>query len=114
MVLTMRIILFWIISVPLIALSLWIITGNLWITFGGLFKKRKSFESLVPFIGGVAGMIGLIFLPVKDVRQFWWLPLLVDLGSGLLLVCVAIDQIQKAVHKNRKKNKTRPYARKQL
>jgi hypothetical protein len=88
-------ILLWIVSVILIGLSLWVILGNLWTTIGGLFKKRKSFESYVPLIGGVAGMVGMLFLPVPGMRRFWWVPLVVDLGCGPMLLAAAIDQVKK-------------------
>jgi hypothetical protein len=88
-------IMLWIVSVILIGLSLWVVLGNLWIAFGGLFKKRKSFESYVPLIGGVVGMVGMLFLPVPGMRRFWWVPLVVDLGCGPMLLAAVIDQIKK-------------------
>jgi len=76
----------WIISIVLLLLSLWAIAGNLWITFGALFKKLKKFESLIPLIGGISGMIGVLVLPVPGAWRFSWLPLIVDLGCLPLLV----------------------------
>ena len=92
----------WTISVLLLAFSLWAIVGNLWITFGGLVKKRKKFESLIPFVGGLIGMVGVLLLPVSGVRHFWWVPLLVDLGCGPLLAAVVVEQIRKAIRPGNK------------
>jgi len=89
----------WIIATILIALSLWIVVGNLWITFGGLFIKRKKWESLLPFVGGVVGAVGLLVLPVSHARHFWWVPLVIDLGCGPMLVAVLIDQVKKRLHR---------------
>ena len=71
------------------------ITANLWITFGGLFKKRDKFESLIPLVGGIFGAMGLFILPVSHARQFSWLPLVLDIGCGPLLVAALIEQIKK-------------------
>lgn len=82
-------------AMVLIILSLWIIIGNLWIAFGGLFKKRKKFESLLPIVGGCAGVIGLWLLPLAQFHRFWWVPLVVDLGCVPLLISAIVDQLIK-------------------
>jgi hypothetical protein len=86
----------WIIAVVLLTLSLWAVFGNLWIVLAGLLLKKK--ESLLPFFGGVVGAIGLLLLPLKQTRRFWWVPLVIDLGCGPMLVAVLIDQIKKRLH----------------
>lgn len=93
-------ILLWIISVILIGLSLVVTCGNLWIACRGLFKKREKSESLIPFVGGVVGMIGVLLLPVSGARFFWWVPPVADLGCGLMLVGVAIEQVRKMVRRS--------------
>lgn len=82
----------------LILFSALAIAGNLWITFGGLFKKRKSSQSLVPFVGGIAGVIGLLLLPIERPHHFWWVPTAADLGCGPMLLAVLVDQIKKRLH----------------
>ncbi len=88
----------WIIPNVLLAFSLYVICGNLWIAFGGLFKKREKSETLIPFVGGFAGMIGVLILPVNGIRFFWWAPLALDLGCGLMLMGVVIEQLKKKAH----------------
>jgi hypothetical protein len=88
----------WIASGTLILFSLWVITAHFWIALSGLFKKRKSRESLVPFAGGLAGMIGMLVLPVDGVHSFCWIPPVVDLGCVPLFVAVIIDQVRKKSH----------------
>ena len=88
----------WILSVPALAVSISMIAANLWITFGGLFKKREKFQSLIPFVGGIVGAMGLFILPISHARSFWWVPLVIDLGCGPMLVAILIDQIKKKLH----------------
>ena len=84
-----------IVSIVLMSLSLWIVLGNLWITIGGLFKKRKKFESLLPFVGGAVGVIGIWLFPMAQFHHLWWIPMVADLGCVPLLIAVIIDQIKK-------------------
>ncbi len=85
----------WIASGALIFFSGLSIVANLWITFGGLIKRREKFESLVPFIGGVVGVVGVLLLPVEKAHAFWWVPIVADLGCGFLLLGVIIEHIRK-------------------
>lgn len=86
-------IILWILGVVSLALCLWSVLGNLWIVFAGVFLNKK--ESLLPFVGGIAGAIGLLLMPVNHLRRFWWVPLVIDLGCGPMLVAVLIDQVRK-------------------
>lgn len=85
----------YLLSVPLLAVSVGIVFSNLWIVFGGLFKKREKFQSLIPFVGGIVGTIGFLLLPMSQLRHIWWVPLIMDLGCGPMLVAIIIDQIRK-------------------
>ena len=80
-------------------LSLWAILGNLWVAFGGLFKKRKQFQSFVPLIGGILGVVGVMLLPIPRWHIFWWLPLFIDLGCVPLLLAAAIEYLRKKIAK---------------
>lgn len=51
--------------------------------------RRKNY-SMVPFIGGLAGMFGLLLTPASELQRWWWAPLVLDLGSGLLLLGVVV------------------------
>ncbi len=91
----MIVVLRWLVSVILIGLSACIIVANLWIAFGGLFRKRDKFVSYVPLVGGLMGAAGLLLVPLESSVDFWWIPLVVDWGCGPLFIAVAIDQIKK-------------------
>lgn len=87
----------WAISVILLVLSLLVIVANFSIAVRWyVFKKRAS---MIPFFGGIAGMIGLLLLPMSEMRPFWWVPLILDLGCGLLLAGVAVEQFKKMVRR---------------
>jgi hypothetical protein len=88
-------IILWIVSTILVALSFYVIVGNLWITFGGLINKRKKPESLIPWIGGLLGLCGLLVMPLNGASTYLWIPLTADLGCGLLLLVVVFEQIKK-------------------
>jgi len=45
--------------------------------------------SMIPF-GGVAGTLGLLLAPSADLQRWWWVPLVLDLGTGLLLMSLAV------------------------
>jgi hypothetical protein len=85
----------WAIAIVLLVFSAIAIVGNLWIALGGLVRKRKKFESLGPFAGGIAGTIGLLLLPIARAHAFWWVPLVADLGCGPLLLAVVVEQMKK-------------------
>jgi len=69
----------------------WLLPGAMILLFGLIalghsfcllryFLRRKPF-SVVPFIGGILGAIGLAMAPEPSLNRFWWIPLLVDYGS---------------------------------
>jgi hypothetical protein len=89
----------WAISIIMMMLSVWTIIGNLWIAFGGVVKKRKKFESLIPFVGGIIGAVGIIISPAAQLRFFWWIPLVADLGCLSLLLVVIADQLWKKLRR---------------
>jgi hypothetical protein len=63
------------------------------------FQKRRSFESLVPLVGGVIGLIGLLICPAAQLRPLWWIPLILDFGCLPLLFAVIADQIWKKLRR---------------
>ena len=75
MIETMR----WVISVALLALGLCVLLCNLVIVLRYAVSKKRS--SLVPIVGGVALAVGLLVLPVPAISRFWYLGLVLDLGS---------------------------------
>ena len=89
----------WIISIVIMLVSGLMIIENLWILFSGLFKKRKKFESLIPFVGGIIGTIGIIISPAAQLRHLWWIPLVADLGCIPLLLALIVDQLCKKLRR---------------
>jgi hypothetical protein len=60
------------------AFALWIIGLN--------WSSLRSGRSWIPLLGGLAAIAAMFILPFPHLRDYWWIPLLVDWGSapGLL------------------------------
>lgn len=75
----------WILAVPFLFLFLWAATFNLWVVVlicrNAITGERKRAPSLSPFIGGVAGAVGLYLCPVEGASRYAWLALVADVGS---------------------------------
>ena len=56
--------------------------------------------SLVPLVGGLAGVAACFTLPFPALRRWWWTPLIVDLGSAYLVATTLVFYIRQA-HKGR-------------
>lgn len=54
------------------------------------YLTSKRTGSMVPFVGGVAGALGLALSPNVIPSGIWWLPLLVDPGSAPLVVAALV------------------------
>jgi hypothetical protein len=85
----------WVGSVALLAIFFYAAIGQIVGILGA--RRGKSF-SLVPLIGGLAGMCGLLIIPYPPARVYWWLPLLLDIGCLPLLaaasvsICISLGQ----------------------
>ena len=54
----------------------------------GIRHSGDRVPSLGPFLGGIAGIAGLVLLPLgsfSDRLPFLWIPFVLDPGSGLML-----------------------------
>ena len=89
--------LYWILSVGLGVLALYIIIGNLWIAIAWYSLKKRA--SMIPFIGGILGSISFFLLPITAVKSFWWIPLLVDLGCVPLFIGIITEEIKKKLNR---------------
>ena len=52
---------------------------------------------MIPFFGGIAGMIGLLLLPIRSAISFWWIPAIADLGCAPLLLAVIANKLRKKI-----------------
>lgn len=75
----------WILAAPLLFLFLWAAACNLWVIVlicrNAITGERKRVPSFGPFIGGVAGVVGLYLCPVEVVSSYAWFALVADVGS---------------------------------
>ena len=75
----------WILAAPLLSLFLWAALFNLWVVLlicrNLITGERKRVPSFAPFIGGLAGVLGLYLCPLESLSGYEWLPLLLDLST---------------------------------
>jgi hypothetical protein len=61
---------------------------NLIYVYRWRFHEERA--SLILLVGGAAALVGLVALPILKLNQWFWLPLLADIGvpycAGLLLL----------------------------
>ena len=58
---------------------------NLRLIFSAQGDEDRSGGSPVIFVGGIAGALALFVMPIDGVRDWWWLALVVDLGTAPFL-----------------------------
>ena len=44
-------------------------------------RRRPKYESWVPLLGGLLGACAFFTLPIPSLKQWFWLPLVLDWGS---------------------------------
>ena len=71
------IVLSWVAATLFLTLFTVVALGNAWTALRFYFRGRPG--SQVPFVGGLAGTIGLLVLPISAV-SFSWIPLILDVG----------------------------------
>ena len=84
----MEITLRWALGAVLALVFLFVAVGNAWTAMRFLIERKHS--SAVPLIGGLCGVAACYLLPVPVVREWWWLPLLLDYGSVPVFTVSAI------------------------
>ncbi len=58
----------------------------------GVKKARAEGRSvsMIPFVGGVAGAASCIVVPIEAVHPFFWVPILLDIGTGFYLAAAIV------------------------
>ncbi len=67
----------------LLAFSLWAVILNWSIIWLGMARRRRG--SLAPLVGGLVGAVAVRLSPWPQMRPWWWIPLVLDPGSLLML-----------------------------
>ena len=53
--------------------------------------RKPRGHSLLPVVGGLLGACGVVLLPIPGIPKFFWVPLILDLGCGPLLILSAVQ-----------------------
>lgn len=80
----------WGVSVLLLAIATLALVAN-WSLVLAVIVTKRSGVSMLPVVGGVFGMLGLVVLPVKGSAAWAWAPLVLD-PSGIPAIVVALVQ----------------------
>lgn len=79
----------WVFGGLLIFIAIWCTALN-WVVFWRRYVLHQNASSWVPLLGGLAGVGGVILLPVHGLSVYWFVPLLADWGSVPGLIYTAI------------------------
>lgn len=75
----------WVAGAFLLALSALVIILN-WAILAVCIRTRRHISG-IPVVGGLAGILGLLILPVEGAfSRFWWVPPLVGYGFAFSIV----------------------------
>jgi len=64
--------------------------ANLQLALGKNLRPGGSNPSPVLFVGGIFGVLACLAAPNETLHEYWWVPLLLDLGTGPYLLLVAV------------------------
>ena len=78
----------WALTIIFGALSLLLIVGNP--VAGVMARRRGKNYSFAPFLGGILGVLSLLFCPIHGVCCFAWVPLILDLSFPMFLYAVFV------------------------
>jgi hypothetical protein len=76
----------WLISLVLLFLAAFLMCVNAASVIRWRHSKTKS--SMIPFIGGMLGAVGLRIIPVIGVSKWWWISFFLDFGSIPILAAL--------------------------
>ena len=81
-----------VIAVALALVALLVIAANWAMVIQGM--RRKFMGSLIPLVGGIAGVLAVLIVPAPRVLGYFWVPLVAD--AGCLVVLAAIFEALRA------------------
>ncbi|MGD8451382.1 MAG: hypothetical protein PVJ57_06145 [Phycisphaerae bacterium] len=64
-------------------------------------RFRREYHSFLGIVGGIAGMLAILIVPLPGVRPYWCVPLFADIGTTPLLIVTLIYYICRAVESRR-------------
>jgi hypothetical protein len=78
----------WFAGTVLVAVFMLTLFCNLALVLGWVFRQKHS--SLVLIVGGIAGLVGFLILPIRTLNDWFWIPIVADIGVpygvGLVLL----------------------------
>ena len=71
----------WTFGIVIGLISLWAIADNWWCVICGFRSKKTRSRPIIPLVGGIIGAATLLLIPIPGLSNWWWVPLLIDVGS---------------------------------
>jgi hypothetical protein len=84
---------FWIISLALLIIGLFVSVMN-WVIFVQNYILKKKLTSAIPLLGGLSGAIGIACLPIAGSSQYLWIPLIADWGCLPVIIVSLISRVR--------------------
>ena len=84
-------ILAWLVSVPCLAFWLFCVAVNPVLFVRREILRRPGAASVIPVVGGLAGAVGLLLVPVASLRGWYWMACLADIGAGPWLAYLLVS-----------------------
>ena len=82
----------WIAPAGLAVIGVWIVIINYSVALS--YYLRGERQSLVPLLGGVFLSVAVLACPIRAVAAYAWVPLVIDLGCGYLLLSLLYSIIR--------------------
>ena len=71
----------WVLAVTALVCFFVIAVMNIHMLVSNLRHSKAHGASGIPWIGGLAGCLGLLVAPSELLRSLWWIPMILDVGS---------------------------------
>ena len=95
----MKAVMLWAVSIFLFANFAWVAFINLRTAIRWYLHRKRG--SSIPLIGGLLGCVAMIAVPLNGFDNYWWVPLLVDIGCVPLVLGGIVYLFAGIVHKRR-------------
>jgi len=81
-----------------VSIVLLLFSGGLAFTNAGVLIRYYAQEktgSMIPLIGGIMGVVGIVVHPNPSLHIFWWTPIVIDSGTGLWICWAFMKLVRK-------------------
>lgn len=81
-------------TIPALCILIFIAVGGTNAATAIRYLRNRTPGSMIPFVGGLVGSLGFVASPWRSLAQWWWVPLILDLGTVPLICQFAVFLIR--------------------